>query len=42
MIMCKPGTDCTSCLKRYEVETERGVEQRCEDADTICDAQNLQ
>lgn len=34
MITCKPGTDCTECPKRYEVETERGIEQRCEDSDS--------
>lgn len=42
MITCKPGTDCTNCPKRYEIETERGVEQRCEDADILCYMQNSQ
>ena len=31
MITCKPPIDCTDCTKRYEVETERGIEQRCTD-----------
>ena len=27
--MCEPGTDCTNCPYRYEVETEYDVEVKC-------------
>lgn len=30
---CIPGTDCTDCPKRYEVETNTGIESRCTDAE---------
>ena len=37
--MCEPGTDCTNCPKRYEVETDFDIEVRCADYD-YNDAQN--